>query len=539
MQQNAQRHASTNTKSLKAADWVYRTLLLAYPPRFRREYAEPMAQLFRDEAQELLAGGETAVFILFLIRTFFDLIKTAFIEQMEENFNMTVDLTPHSYHETVRELAGDPEQLEQLFQQATKRGETSAFKRAIDDVHQETPHNMLYAAWFHRLQFAAVRAKSLAIEWGWVIPLAILNGLIFWLLSDDQMFTIQVFDQVGARNYMPSIVILAGFITTFFVLTYLAAVSRNSWQRALLFWLIAAGGTGYVLLTYRQLSSRALQEQYLSLMVPHLLLLCVAAVGLFLTINYRDAKSRFAFMTKLLEVVVMSGLFAGAGVLFTGVTVALFAALNIEFPTVVQRLFFAGGGGLIPVVATAVIYNPRVPPADQAFDEGFSKMIALLLRILLPLTLLVLIIYLGFIPFNFREPFENRDVLIIYNVMLFAVNALLVGATPLHLDNLSERLANLLRNGLILVAALAALIGVYALVAISSRTLAGDLTPNRFTFIGWNIVNIGLLVHMLYHQARAKQGQWLPALHNSYRLGTAVYAIWTLLVIFVTPWLFK
>jgi hypothetical protein len=39
----------------------------------------------------------------------------------------------------------------------------------------------------------------------------------------------------------------------------------------------------------------------------------------------------------------------------------------------VRRLFLAGGGGLILVVATAVIYNPTVPPAEQAFHEGLSK----------------------------------------------------------------------------------------------------------------------------------------------------------------------
>ena len=39
----------------------------------------------------------------------------------------------------------------------------------------------------------------------------------------------------------------------------------------------------------------------------------------------------------------------------------------------------------------------------------------------MPLTLIVLVVYLAFIPFRFWEPFQNRDVLIIYNGMLFAV----------------------------------------------------------------------------------------------------------------------
>ena len=97
------------------------------------------------------------------------------------------------------------------------------------------------------------------------------------------------------------------------------------------------------------------------------------------------------------------------------------------------------------------MYNPTVPPSEQAFNEGLSKLVALLMRLMLPLTLLVLLVYLAFIPFNFRAPFDNRDVLIIYNVMLFAVVALLVGATPVNLAGLSPRLAYWLRLGIMAV----------------------------------------------------------------------------------------
>lgn len=52
----------------------------------------------------------------------------------------------------------------------------------------------------------------------------------------------------------------------------------------------------------------------------------------------------------------------------------------------------------------------------------------------------MLVVYLGFIPFRFWEPFQNRDVLIIYNAMLFAVIALLVGVTPIEPATLAPAL---------------------------------------------------------------------------------------------------
>jgi hypothetical protein len=106
-------------------------------------------------------------------------------------------------------------------------------------------------------------------------------------------------------------------------------------------------------------------------------------------------------------------------------------------------------------------------------------------------------------------------VLIIYNGMLFAVVVLLVGATPVSLADISPRLARWLRLGIVIVAALALIVSLYALAAILYRTALDRLTPNRLAFIGWNVVNIGLLFLVLFFQARAKAE---PAMKNTRRL---------------------
>jgi hypothetical protein len=216
------------------------------------------------------------------------------------------------------------------------------------------------------------------------------------------------------------VVLLAAPLSAIFVTVYLTVAGRRRWELAAAISLVLAAATAYVLWVYPQAGTRPFQEQYLTLMAIHLPLLAWAGVGLLLVYGRRDPYDRFAFLIKSLEAFIMGGLFVIAGGIFTGITVALFSALGVEFPEVVMRLFIAGGGGLIPVIAVAVIYNPTTHPAGQSFEEGLSKLVALLTRILLPLTVLVLLVYLAFIPFNFSEPFENRDVLIIYNAMLFA-----------------------------------------------------------------------------------------------------------------------
>jgi hypothetical protein len=88
------------------------------------------------------------------------------------------------------------------------------------------------------------------------------------------------------------------------------------------------------------------------------------------------------------------------------------------------------------------------------------------------------------------------------------------------------------------VAALALLVSLYALAAILYRTAIDRLTPNRLTFIGWNVINIGLLFLILLLQWRSEKGRWLPGLYRAFSAGTVAYAVWTLAVILVLPWLF-
>ncbi|MEI2692115.1 MAG: hypothetical protein V9H69_21380 [Anaerolineae bacterium] len=233
------------------------------------------------------------------------------------------------------------------------------------------------------------------------------------------------------------------------------------------------------------------------------------------------------------------GCWAIAGGLFTAITFGLFGALGIQMPEEIMRLFIAGGGGLIAVVAVALVYDPKVEPAQQSFDEGLSKLVALLMRLLLPLTAAVLLVYLAFIPFNWRQPFENREVLVVFNAMLFAVVALLVGATPVHGGDLSQRGQTWLRRGIIALAALALLVSLYALAAILYRTAIDRMTPNRLSFIGWNVVNIAILALLLIYQVRAGRDRWLPAVHKAFAAGALLYIVWSLVGLLALPWLFR
>jgi hypothetical protein len=157
------------------------------------------------------------------------------------------------------------------------------------------------------------------------------------------------------------------------------------------------------------------------------------------------------------------------------------------------------------------------------------------MQALLPLTLLVLIIYLCLIPFNFSEPFIHRDVLIIYNLGLFGIMGLLLGVTPVHAGDFSAEYQRVLRLGIVLTAALAGLVSIYALSAILYRAVESGLTVDRLVVIGWNTINIALLLTLLFYQLRAGRA-WVAAMHTVVRLGTVAYIVWGTLLIVALPW---
>lgn len=446
-----------------------------------------------------------------------------------------------SYLSTIQHLAEAPEALEQTYQQAVKAGEQAAFAEAVEAARAEAPANLLLAAWHYRLIHVAATAKKRAIAWGWALPLAALNGLLLWLLSDDLRFTLRFTNPLNGQVYslFPVVLLLAAPVSAVLISLFLTLAGKRRPGRAVAVALGLAAGAAYVLLLFPRIWPRLFQEQYLGLMALHLGLLAWAGIGLVALARGDGREGRFAFLVKSLEAFVVGGLLAIAGGLFTALTFGLFNALGIQPPEVVQRLFIAGGGGLIVVIAAALVYDPAATPREQAFDEGLSRLVALLLRLLLPLAVGVLVVYLGFIPFRWREPFDNRDVLMTFSGLLFAVVALLIGATPVRGAELGARAQTWLRRGVIALAGLTLLVGLYALAAILYRTANGRLTPNRLVFIGWNAVNIVLLAVVLIGQVRAGRTRWLDAMRQAFAVGIALYLAWAAIGLLAPPWLFR
>ena len=431
-----------------------------------------------------------------------------------------------SYREEIEAAQDAPEKLERLFRIVLKENNEAVFKADVVASYRAMPGNLLYAAWFHRLEGVSGETyiECRRTNWKLALPFCLATGLIMWVLSDERL--------VYRPEQMPYLGHLAAPVLAVFTVVFLSVTAKKGSGRA--FWVSA--GLAVVVAYVMFLSSE--KEHYRLLMAPHLLLLSWAAVGFSVVGAGASTRNKFAFLIKSIEAVVTGGVFLVATFIFSGITLSMFEALDVEIADAIVQLMFFGLGGAIPMLAIASAYNPLVSPASQDFRRGVGRLIVTFPRVLLALTIMVLAAYLVVIPFHFMEPLENRDVLIVYNVMLFAVMGLLLGATPVTADDLSERLQNGLRSAIITVAALVVVVSLYALAAVVYRTIGHALTINRMTVIGWNSINIVLLALLIFRQLRGGKVEWVAALQQTFSDGISAYIAWAVFVSIVTPWLF-
>ena len=430
------------------------------------------------------------------------------------------------YRDRIEAAHSDPYQLERLFQTSQEEGNEAVFNTDIVACHRAEPDNLLYAAWVHRLETARPKSSSglQRTNWRLALPLSLATGLILWLLSDSSL--------TYHAPQVPYLAHLGAPVLAVITVAFLNATARKGYRRSA--WTSAALAA---VLTY-VMSLSAEKGDYLLLMAPHILLLSWCAVGYSVIGTGASTLNKFAFLIKSIEAVVTVGVFLTATFVFSGITLTMFEVMDVEIADAAIRLLFVGLPGSITILAIAIVYDPLAPPMHQEFKRGIGRLIATFPRVLLALTIVVLVIYLVVIMFNFMAPFENRAVLIIYNVMLFSVMGLLVGATPVSADDVSEQLQIGLRSAIIIVTALVVTVSLYSLAAVVYRTITSGLTINRITVLGWNSINIGLLAMLIVRQFRCDKAKWIPALQQTFSDGIYPYIVWAVFVTIFTPWLF-
>ena len=77
----------------------------------------------------------------------------------------------------------------------------------------------------------------------------------------------------------------------------------------------------------------------------------------------------------------------------------------------------------------------------------------------------------------------------------------------------------------------------YASAAVVYRTSFGGLTLNRLTVIGWNTINISLLIALLYRQWQDGHSKWIDSHQRVASSALVVYGGWALFLVLALPYL--
>lgn len=263
----------------------------------------------------------------------------------------------------------------------------------------------------------------------------------------------------------------------------------------------------------------------LSLIHAPLFLWCVFGLS-FISFDYKNTVKRIEFIRFNGEFLIMTGLIFIAGGLLTGITIGLFSVINMNIENFYLENIAVFGGVAAPIISFYLI---------RLYPNITNKIAPVIARVFTPLVLITLVVYLVSMIFSSSNILEDRDLLILFNVMLIAVLAIIVFSVS-ELDKSKVKNSNVFI--LLLLATLAIVINSIALVAIISRVSNG-LTPNRLVVLVSNIlifVNLILIAKNLYQSYfKAKQ---LDSVEESVAKYLTIYAVWTIVVIFILPFLF-
>lgn len=265
------------------------------------------------------------------------------------------------------------------------------------------------------------------------------------------------------------------------------------------------------------------------LAVTHAVVVGWSLVGLAFTARrWRDGRARMDFVRFTGEWVVYYGLIAIGGGVLMGLTGGVFAAIGLDAGTVVSEWIMPmGAAGAILVAAWLV-------EAKKAVIENIAPVLA---RLFTPLLTAVLLALIAAYLIQGRLVEGDRDLLIMFDVVLVAVLALLLysysARDPLVRAGWFERVqAVMIGSALVLDA--------FVLMAMLGRIGAYGASPNKLASLGLNLILLANLAWAMVLQVRFIAGRVTFAVLEDWQTRyIVVYVAWALVVVVVFPVLFR
>ena len=395
----------------------------------------------------------------------------------------------------------EPAVLEQLY-----RSNPATFARAFQAVYPQISSELSAQIWQQRL---AVSTTSWGSKGDWTL-LAIIAATVAFLMQLPDLFSIS-HDLYFPRNM--SFIVLPG-IGAYFAYKQGLSLRDLAWPLSIL---VAS-------IVYINLLPEG--STTLLLTCLHVPILIWLAVGYIFAGN--DSAKRMEFLRYHGDLVLMTEVIGLAGGLFTGLTLNLFKLIDIDIEDYYFRYLVLSILPSVPLLATFLVRQ------NASLVSKISPVIA---RIFTPIVTITLVLFLGAVIFTGKDPYNDREFLLIFNGILIGVMALIL----FSLGEATKVNASRVHQYFLFALALVAIIdnGI-ALSAIGYRLVEFGVTPNRLVVLGSNAL---IMVHLML----ATKNVWgflkgqttIDEVEKGITSYLPIYAIWAAIVSFLFPLLFQ
>ncbi|HBB91640.1 MAG TPA: hypothetical protein DC042_07945 [Bacteroidales bacterium] len=409
--------------------------------------------------------------------------------------------------EEIKDSLENPKKLEELF-----RNNKGTFKKSFDLLYPDIKENLTAQIWNERLNF-----ENKDISWGTKKELIVILALsvIAGLIAKIPDFTALDQEFFYLRNI--------AFIFLPMLMFYFAWKQSMPIKKQLIISAVIA-----VSALYMNLLPVNGKSDTLMLACIHLPLFMWALWGYTFTGDqFKIHQRRTDFLRFNGELVVMTTVMLIAGAILSAVTIGLFELINLKIEEFYFRNIAVWGLAASPILGTYIVLsNPQLV-------KNVSPVIA---KVFTPLVLVMLVVYLIAIVITGKDPYNDREFLLIFNLLLIGVMAIILFSVAETSKTGGNKTGTLL---LFMLSIVTIIVNGIALSAIIFRITEWGITPNRLAVLGGNLlilINLMMVTYQIFKSL--KNVNELVSVENSIASFLPVYTVWTVVVTFIFPVLF-
>ncbi len=400
----------------------------------------------------------------------------------------------------------NPKELEKMY-----RTNKVSFKREFTTLYPELKGNKLADFWNERLNY-----ESEEVNWGttrdlvFVIIASIIAGVIAKFPA--------IFNLDEENFYQRNI----GFII--FPILSLYFAWRNKLKPTAIIIISAAILASLLFINFMPFQNNS---DILLLSCIHLSLFLWGVLGYaFIGEKHRVAGNRLGFLKYNGDLVVMTTLILIAGGILSGITIGLFSLIGYN----IEEFYFKN------IVIFALPAAPIIGTwLTQINPQLVGKVSPVIAKIFSPLVLVMLIIYLIAMISSGKNPYNDREFLMIFNILLIGVMALIFFSVAETSTTKSQAQIWILT----LLSVVTIIVNGITLSAILFRISEWGLSPNRAAVLGANVlilINLLLVTAQLLKVIARKSD--LSSVGKAIAFFLPIYLVWTIIVTFIFPLIF-